>query len=100
MPPWLATERDGKLIGPSALPSLRKHRSGLNLAVHLDAHADRVFTLDAKGHPTKLRIIHTVLSGSIPMPDLDWAWGYPFGLSLILASALIPLFWFKWRGWF
>jgi magnesium transporter len=41
-----------------------------------------------------------VLSGSIPMPDLDWAWGYPFGLSLILASALIPLFWFKWRGWF
>jgi magnesium transporter len=34
------------------------------------------------------------------MPELDWAWGYPFGLALILASALIPLVWFKWRGWF
>jgi magnesium transporter len=34
------------------------------------------------------------------MPELDWTWGYPFGLALILASALIPLTWFKWRGWF
>ena len=34
------------------------------------------------------------------MPELDWTWGYPFGLALILASALIPLIWFKWRGWF
>ncbi|MFL5187439.1 MAG: magnesium transporter CorA family protein [Microvirga sp.] len=34
------------------------------------------------------------------MPELDWTWGYPFGLALILASALFPLFWFKWRGWF
>jgi magnesium transporter len=25
------------------------------------------------------------------MPEFDWAWGYPFGLALILASALIPL---------
>ncbi|ANY77431.1 magnesium transporter [Microvirga ossetica] len=34
------------------------------------------------------------------MPELDWAWGYPFGLALILVSAIIPLIWFKWRGWF
>jgi magnesium transporter len=34
------------------------------------------------------------------MPELDWVWGYPFGLALILISALIPLIWFKWRGWF
>jgi magnesium transporter len=34
------------------------------------------------------------------MPELDWAWGYPFGLALILVSALIPLLWFRWRGWF
>jgi magnesium transporter len=34
------------------------------------------------------------------MPELDWAWGYPFGLALILASGIIPLIWFKWRGWF
>ena len=26
--------------------------------------------------------------------------GYPFGLTMIALSALIPLIWFKWRGWF
>jgi magnesium transporter len=34
------------------------------------------------------------------MPELDWTWGYPFGLALILVRALIPLIGFKWRGWF
>jgi magnesium transporter len=34
------------------------------------------------------------------MPELSWGWGYPFGLSVIVLSALIPLIWFKWRGWF
>ena len=34
------------------------------------------------------------------MPELDWAWGYPYGLALIAVSAILPLIWFKWRGWF
>lgn len=34
------------------------------------------------------------------MPELDWAWGYPYGLTLIALSAILPLLWFKWRGWF
>jgi magnesium transporter len=34
------------------------------------------------------------------MPELDWAWGYPYGLALIALSAILPLVWFKWRGWF
>ncbi|HEX3536965.1 MAG TPA: magnesium transporter CorA family protein [Stellaceae bacterium] len=33
------------------------------------------------------------------MPELDWAWGYPYGLALIAVSAIAPLLWFKWRGW-
>jgi magnesium transporter len=33
------------------------------------------------------------------MPELTWAWGYPYGLLLILLSAVLPLAWFKWRGW-
>jgi magnesium transporter len=33
------------------------------------------------------------------MPELDWAWGYPYGLALIVVSALIPLVWFKLRDW-
>ena len=34
------------------------------------------------------------------MPELDWAWGYPYGLALIALSAITPLLWFRWRGWF
>ncbi|HVC55341.1 MAG TPA: magnesium transporter CorA family protein [Stellaceae bacterium] len=34
------------------------------------------------------------------MPELSWAWGYPYGLALIAVSAVAPLLWFKWRGWF
>jgi magnesium transporter len=34
------------------------------------------------------------------MPELDWTYGYPYGLAMIALSALIPLVWFKWRGWF
>jgi magnesium transporter len=34
------------------------------------------------------------------MPELDWSWGYPYGLAMIALSAVLPLLWFKWRGWF
>jgi magnesium transporter len=34
------------------------------------------------------------------MPELGWEWGYPFAWAIILLSALAPLVWFKWRGWF
>jgi magnesium transporter len=33
------------------------------------------------------------------MPELGWPLGYPFALGLVVASALLPLVWFKWRGW-
>jgi magnesium transporter len=33
------------------------------------------------------------------MPELGWLLGYPFAVALIAASALVPLAWFKWRGW-
>jgi len=33
------------------------------------------------------------------MPELNWAWGYPFGWAVIIISAVIPLAWFKWKGW-
>jgi magnesium transporter len=33
------------------------------------------------------------------MPELDWAWGYQFGLALIVLSTILPILWFKWRGW-
>jgi len=33
------------------------------------------------------------------MPEYDWAYGYQFGIGVIILSTIIPLVWFKWRGW-
>ncbi|HEU4704127.1 MAG TPA: CorA family divalent cation transporter [Sphingomicrobium sp.] len=33
------------------------------------------------------------------MPELDWLYGYPFALTLIVASAVLPILFFKQRGW-
>jgi magnesium transporter len=33
------------------------------------------------------------------MPELSWHYGYPLALLLCILSALLPLLWFKWRGW-
>ena len=33
------------------------------------------------------------------MPELDWQYGYPVSLAVMLASAIGPYLFFKWRGW-
>jgi magnesium transporter len=33
------------------------------------------------------------------MPELNWVWGYPYALALIVVTTLIPLIWFKWKDW-
>ena len=33
------------------------------------------------------------------IPELQWEYGYFYGLAVILLSALLPLWWFKRRGW-
>ncbi len=33
------------------------------------------------------------------MPELDWTLGYPFALLLMVASALVPMWYFRRRGW-
>lgn len=33
------------------------------------------------------------------MPELEWAYGYPFALTLIVLSAVLPLYVFKKKGW-
>ena len=33
------------------------------------------------------------------MPELKWLYGYPFALTLILVSAVVPLWYLKRRGW-
>ena len=33
------------------------------------------------------------------MPELSQGWGYPFALTLMVASALVPMWYFRKRGW-
>ena len=33
------------------------------------------------------------------MPELNWDWGYPYALTLIAISILVPLLWARRRGW-
>ena len=33
------------------------------------------------------------------MPELDQSWGYPYALVLMVASALVPMWYFRRRGW-
>ena len=34
------------------------------------------------------------------IPELDCrAWGYQYALAVILASAIVPILWFKWKRW-
>jgi magnesium transporter len=32
-------------------------------------------------------------------PEYNWAWGYQWGLLLIFLGTVLPMAWFKWRGW-
>ena len=33
------------------------------------------------------------------MPELDWAWGYPYALGLMVASVAAPFIYFRRKGW-
>jgi magnesium transporter len=33
------------------------------------------------------------------MPELDWSYGYPFALLVMIVSAVVPFIYFRWKGW-
>jgi magnesium transporter len=33
------------------------------------------------------------------IPELHWNLGYPYALTMIVLSAVVPMLWFKWKGW-
>jgi magnesium transporter len=33
------------------------------------------------------------------MPELEWLWGYPMALGVMLLAAVLPYAVFRWRGW-
>ncbi len=34
------------------------------------------------------------------IPEYDWAWGYQWGLLLVLVSVVVPVVWLRFKGWF
>ncbi len=33
------------------------------------------------------------------MPELDWVWGYPLAIVLMVLAAALPYYFFKWKKW-
>ena len=33
------------------------------------------------------------------IPELSWGYGYAFAWGVMILSGIVPLLWFKWRGW-
>ena len=33
------------------------------------------------------------------MPELDWRWGYPIAIVLMIVAAALPYYFFKWKKW-
>jgi magnesium transporter len=33
------------------------------------------------------------------MPELDWPWGYPFSIALMVVSVALPFAFFRRKGW-
>jgi magnesium transporter len=33
------------------------------------------------------------------MPELNWTYGYPMAIGLMVLSALVPMVYFRQRGW-
>ena len=33
------------------------------------------------------------------MPELEWQYGYPLALGMMLIAALVPYYIFKWKKW-
>jgi magnesium transporter len=48
--------------------------------------------------PTLVGTIYGMNFKSIP--ELEWAFGYPYAIVLMAASAVLPYYYFKKRGWF
>jgi magnesium transporter len=109
---WVAPEQVGRLQSVSAdIASLEQYAEGLINRVQLLQDAATGIINIAQNEVMKILTVASV-AGIPPvliagiygmnfknMPELNWAWGYPFALFLILLTTLLPLIWFKWKDW-
>ena len=101
---WIKTLRQD-------IASLKDFDAHLAEKVHFQLDTILGFINIAQNHSIKvLAVVGTVgvpptLIASIyrmnfeAMPELKFAWGYPMALGLIVLSAIVPLAWFRRKGW-
>ncbi len=103
-------KEQGKLIGRD-IQSLNEHASYVsgNLTFLLDASLG-IINIEQNGIIKIFSIASVVflpptLVASIYgmnfqlMPELNWTFGYPLALAVMLMSAIIPFLFFRWKGW-
>jgi magnesium transporter len=109
---WLEPEQISRLQSVSAdIASLEQYAEGLVNRIQLLQDAATGIINVAQNEVMKILTVASV-AGVPPvlvagiygmnfknMPELNWAWGYPFALMLIVLTTLVPLIWFKWKDW-
>ena len=109
---WLEPEQISRLQSVSAdIASLEQYAEGLVNRIQLLQDAATGIINVAQNEVMKILTVASV-AGIPPvliagiygmnfknMPELNWVWGYPFALFLIVLTTLLPLIWFKWKGW-
>jgi magnesium transporter len=109
---WLEHEQISRLQSVSAdIASLEQYAEGLVNRIQLLQDAATGIINVAQNEVMKILTIASV-AGIPPvliagiygmnfknMPELSWAWGYPFALMLIVLTTIVPLIWFKWKDW-
>jgi magnesium transporter len=113
-------EKERDWIGENVQARLRTASSDLTSLTDFEVHlTDKVqFLLDAvlgfinTEQNDIFRVLTIVSVVGIPptlvagmygmnfqIPEYHWQYGYAWGLFLIFLSTILPIAWFKWRGW-
>jgi magnesium transporter len=109
---WIPPDQVSRLQSVSAdIVSLEQYAEGLINRVQLLQDAATGIINIAQNEVMKILTVASV-AGIPPvliagiygmnfknMPELNWEWGYPFALFLIVLTTLLPLIWFKWKDW-
>ena len=109
---WVAHDQISRLQSVSAdIASLEQYAEGVVNRIQLLQDAATGIINVAQNEVMKILTVASV-AGIPPvliagiygmnfknMPELNWVWGYPFALVLIVLTTLLPLIWFKWKDW-
>jgi magnesium transporter len=109
---WVAQDKISRLQSVSAdIASLEQYAEGVINRIQLLQDAAAGIINVAQNEVMKILTVASV-AGIPPvliagiygmnfknMPELNWVWGYPFALFLIVLTTVLPLIWFKWKDW-